>query len=401
MARVCTILIASLVFISSAQAMTRVALVIGNSVYENSGTLNNPRNDAADVAAVLKKLDFDVTELHDLKIRGFDRALDEFGRKAEGADIALFFYAGHGLTIDKRGFLVPVDFAAESTSTAFRELVAIEAVISRIEHSAKASVIIFDACRDSPMAERLRRMSIAQNRALPPRGLPSIPTSVLGSNPLVVFATVPGEVAEDGVGQRNSPFASALLKHIGTPGLEIQSVLTRVTGEVLQATGGRQQPERVSRLQTELIFLSASRQPEIQTPMPLSPPKADRLAVSNDASGSIRQDKQTPAPLSPPKSDKLAILNDVITFPNEVGQFWVQIAVRNDQDAAMEAFASLQQKYAAALGKHPVSVRKVYLGEKGVWFRLLVGPATSQSAADQLCEQLKTAGIKGCFTRKE
>ncbi len=83
------------------------------------------------------------------------------------------------------------------------------------------------------------------------------------------------------------------------------------------------------------------------------------------------------------------------------GNFFVQIAARNDQDAAMAAFASLQQKYASVIGNHSPSVRKVDLGEKGVWFRLLVGPIESKTEADQLCEQLKTAGMKGCFARKD
>jgi cell division septation protein DedD len=83
------------------------------------------------------------------------------------------------------------------------------------------------------------------------------------------------------------------------------------------------------------------------------------------------------------------------------GNFFVQIAARNDQDAAMAAFASLQQKYASVLGNHSPSVRKVDLGDKGVWFRLLVGPIESKNEADQLCEQLKTAGMKGCFARKD
>jgi uncharacterized caspase-like protein len=190
-------------------AEKRVALIIGNSHYEQAGVLQNPANDAADLSLALKRLGFDATELHNLEVRDFDRSVDAFVGAAQGADIALPFFAGHGLTIDGKGYLVPVDFRAYTLSGAFRELVPMTDLISRVEHAAKSSVLIFDACRDSPIAERFRRISVAQNRALPPKGLPPIPTSVLGSNTLVVFATAPGEIAKDGTGQRNSPFAAA------------------------------------------------------------------------------------------------------------------------------------------------------------------------------------------------
>ena len=244
-----TVLLAPVAF-----AEKRVALVLGNSNYRAAGILANPGNDASDIAQALKRLQFSVTELHDLGVRDFDEALENFEQTATGADIALFFYAGHALTIDKRGYLIPVDFSATSTGAALRELVAVETVIAKIEHAAKASVVIFDACRDSPIAERFRRVQASQTRSMPQVGLAPIRPDVLGSNTLVVFATAFGEVAEDGKG-RNSPFTSALLRHVATPGLEIQSVFTRVTKDVLRETGGKQQPERVSRLQTELIFL--------------------------------------------------------------------------------------------------------------------------------------------------
>ena len=150
-----------------------------------------------------------------------------------------------------------MDAKIESPSRALRELVAIEEIVWRIEQIAKVSVIILDACRDSPLAERLRRVAIVENRqAILPRGLP--PITVQGSNSLLVYAAAPGEVAKDGVGERNSPFTAALLKHIETPGLEIQSVFTRVTKDVLQTTKGGQQPERLSKLQTEVVFLSSA-----------------------------------------------------------------------------------------------------------------------------------------------
>jgi hypothetical protein len=249
----------------SAFAEKRVALVIGNAAYAGA-SLANPANDADDVAAALNRLEFDVVRKKDLTVRGFDEALDAFESAAKGADVALFFFSGHGVQIDKRGYLAPIDVKAETESSALRELVAIQEIVSRIEHTAKASVILLDACRDSPLQERLRRIAIEKNREfVPAKGLP--PISVTGSNTLIVYATAPGETASDGKG-RNSPFTASLLKNIDTPGLEIEQMFKQVTADVLRATGGKQQPERLSRMQSILVLAPAKKDVGAQAPMP-------------------------------------------------------------------------------------------------------------------------------------
>jgi WD40 repeat protein len=249
--RAAAMLALCLVFSFGAFATTRVALVVGNSNYL-AAPLENPKNDADDLAAALRGLQFDVTERKDLKVQDFDRVVDDFVAKAKDADVALFFFSGHGVQIDKRGFLAPVDAKAESESSALRELVSIQDVVARIENAAKVSVIVLDACRDSPLQERLRRVAVSKTKGIvPPKGLP--PVSVVGSDTLIVYATVPGETAIDGAG-RNSPFTASLVKHIATPGLEIELMFKRVTADVLKATAGKQQPERLSRLQGELVL---------------------------------------------------------------------------------------------------------------------------------------------------
>jgi hypothetical protein len=153
------------------RAERRVALVIGNSAYDIA-PLANPKNDADDISAALRRLQFDVNERKDLTVRDFDQAIDNFEAAAKGADVALFFFSGHGVQIDKRGYLAPIDVKAESESSALRELVAIQEVVSRIENAAKVSVIVLDACRDSPLQERLRRIAPEKIRDLiPPKGL--------------------------------------------------------------------------------------------------------------------------------------------------------------------------------------------------------------------------------------
>ncbi len=258
----------------AASAEKRVALVVGNSKYLLA-PLTNPANDADDITAALQRLQFDVTERKDLSVREFDQTVDTFIPKAEGADVALFFFSGHGLQIDKRGYLAPVDVKVETESGALRELVAIQEVVSRVENVARVSVIVLDACRDSPLQERMRRIAVEKNREVfPSKGLP--PLSVVGSNTLIVYATVPGATASDGQG-RNSPFTSSLLKHVETPGLEIELLFKRVTADVLNTTGGKQQPERLSRLQNELMLVP---QALAATPPPIPPRSRDASSSS-------------------------------------------------------------------------------------------------------------------------
>jgi formylglycine-generating enzyme required for sulfatase activity/uncharacterized caspase-like protein len=249
--------IATLLLLGASQAALaekRVALVIGNASY-SLAPLENPRNDADDVAAALKRLQFDVTERKDL--RDFNQTVHAFEAAARDADVAFFFFSGHGVQIDKRGYLAPVDLKAESTSSALRELVAVQEVVSRIENAAKVSVIVLDACRDGPLQERLRRIAAERDKAAaPPKGLP--PVSVAGGNTLLVYATGPGKTDGDGLGQRNSPFTESLLRNIEKPGLEIDAIFKRVAAEVLLATRGKQNPERLSRLQNELVLSPAS-----------------------------------------------------------------------------------------------------------------------------------------------
>ncbi len=270
----------------AAGAAKRVALVIGNSNY-TLAPLDNPQNDADDIAAALHRLHFVVTERKDLTVREFDHTLDDFIPQAKDADVALFFFSGHGVQIDKRGYLAPVDVKAESESSALRELEPIQEVVSRIENAAKVSVIVLDACRNSPLQERFRRIAVEKNKGLaPPMGLP--PVSLVGSNTLIVYATVPGETASDGAG-RNSPFTASLLKNMETPGLEIELMFKRVTADVLNETRGKQQPERLSRLQNELMLVPAAPAPA-QGQAPLSADAQAWSVVQGAASEAVLEE---------------------------------------------------------------------------------------------------------------
>lgn len=261
-----------LLFSQHCLADKRVALVVGNAGYELA-PLQNSLNDAKDVAAALRRLNFRVILGLDLTTKQFDQAIEEFALSAKDADVAFFYFSGHGVQIDKRGFLAPTGIKVESESSALRELVSIPEVVSKIENAAKASVIVLDACRNSPLQERMRRLSLNREKGFAQgEGLP--PITVTGSNTLVVYSTVPGEVAWEGEGH-NSYFTSELLKQLETPGLEIESMFKRVTAGVLKATNGKQQPERLSRLQVELILL-----PQEASAQRIQPGRPDGTAVA-------------------------------------------------------------------------------------------------------------------------
>jgi uncharacterized caspase-like protein len=142
---------------SAAMAEKRVALVLGNAAYKHAGELANPRNDAADVAAALKTLGFDVTEGRDLDKAGMERTLREFARRLEGADVGLFFYAGHGLHVKGINYLVGIDAKLEAERDLDFEALKVDAVLGHMEGEAKTNIVFLDACRNNPLARNQAR----------------------------------------------------------------------------------------------------------------------------------------------------------------------------------------------------------------------------------------------------
>jgi hypothetical protein len=236
--------------VAGASAERRVALVIGNSAYVHAGRLSNPANDAADLDAALRRLNFDVILLTDVNGMTLDQAATAFLTKAKDADVAMFFFAGHGLQHDGGAYLIPVDASLGNEFAVRRETFSVQQFVKALEGAAKVSIVALDACRNNPMAEMLRRSLLTRerNRAVG-YGLGRIETGL--GNMLVVYSAAPGQEAVDG-DSRNSPFTAALLKHIETPGLEVEQMLKRVTAEVDEKTNHKQQPERLSRLKVEL-----------------------------------------------------------------------------------------------------------------------------------------------------
>jgi uncharacterized caspase-like protein len=249
-----------------ALAEKRVALVIGNSAYKHAPALANPGNDARGVAAVLKRLKFDVIEGFDLDEAATRRVLRDLSEKLDGLgkdDVALFFYAGHGLQVNGRNYLVPVDARLERERDLEFQAVAFDFVQNLMEKTQQTNIVILDSCRDNPLARNLAR-SMGTRSAGIGRGLGQ---AQAGIGTLIVYATQPGNVALDGQ-ERNSPFTAALLKHLESPGLEVRLVVSRVRQAVIAATGGRQVPWDSSSLTAEVYL---ARAPEPNPPQAVEP----------------------------------------------------------------------------------------------------------------------------------
>ncbi|MES0812688.1 caspase family protein [Roseibium sp. SCPC15] len=247
--RVFLLLVAILTSAGVAQAERRVALVIGNSGYQHVAALKNPYNDAKGMVQKLQGLDFEVVEGLDLDLSSLRFKIKEFVSKLDKADIALFYYAGHGLQVNGVNYLLPTDAQLSSQLDLEFEAVPINLILSTMEQSSQTNLVFLDACRDNPLAENLAR-SMGTRSAAVGRGLAKTSS---GIGTLISFATQPGNVALDGEGD-NSPFTSALLKHLGTPGQDITRNLISVRREVLKVTNGRQVPWENSSLTGEVVL---------------------------------------------------------------------------------------------------------------------------------------------------
>src|SRR5215468_7874634 len=238
---------------SPACANTRVALVIGNGAYQNATRLANPANDATDVAQMLRKLGFDVIDGRDLDQRAMVEKIRDFGRKLERADVALFFYAGHGLQVAGKNYLVPVDAKLERAGDLNFETIDLAQVQAQMAAENRVNLIFLDACRDNPLARTLARSMGSGTRAIAvTQGLASVQSTV---GTMIAYATQPDDVALDGQG-RNSPFTTALLKHAATPGLEISAVMKRVRVDVIASTHGKQVPWDHSSLTGDVMLVA-------------------------------------------------------------------------------------------------------------------------------------------------
>src|ERR1700681_1358397 len=225
------------IFSQPAFADKRVALVIGNSAYKNVNRLKNPANDAAAIVAVFKAAGFDSVDLRqDLNVVEMRRALREFGNKARDADVAVIYYAGHGIELDGTNYLIPVDATLETDTDVLDETFPLDRVLFAVEPAKQLRLIILDACRDNPFAKTMKRT--IGSRAIG-RGLAKVEPS--RPNTMIAFAAKAGSTASAGEG-KNIPFATALVEHLAKPGLDLRKAFGFVRDDVLKATNNMQEP---------------------------------------------------------------------------------------------------------------------------------------------------------------
>jgi hypothetical protein len=224
-------------FACPAEAQKRVALIVGNSAYGHQADLPNVPNDAAAMEALFMVAQFDVVDVkHNLGVAALRRALKEFAGRAADADVAVFFYAGHGIEVSQVNYLIPTDAKLATDFDVEDEAVSLDRVLQAMEPAKRLRLVILDACRENPFVKSMRRTVAARSVG---RGLARVEPST--SNTLIAYATRPNAVAEDGAGP-NSPFTAALVNHLLRPGLDLRIALGRVRDEVLASTADKQEP---------------------------------------------------------------------------------------------------------------------------------------------------------------
>jgi hypothetical protein len=223
----------------TAHADKRVALVVGNSKYQAVNPLPNPARDANAMARMFKDAGFDTVDtLIDVGNLDFKRGIRKFEDTAATADIAVIYYASHGMEIGGTNYLIPVDAHLASDRDAPDEAITLDRLVTSADSAKKLRVIILDACRDNPFAGTMRRDSLAARRGIT-SGLTQVDPST--TDTLIAYAAKAGSTAEDGAGD-HSPFASALLKDLTVPGRDIRIAFGYVKDDVMKSTGGRQEP---------------------------------------------------------------------------------------------------------------------------------------------------------------
>ena len=238
-----------------AAAERRVALVVGNSNYTDPNLkLTNPANDAGDVAKVLRTIGFETFEVADVTKRGFEMALEQFAMAASQADSVLFYYAGHAMQFQGRNYLMPIDARLENEFSVRYQMISADDVRDALDRTNGVKIMILDACRNNPLAERLKSQMAGLRRNIGNvRGLTRIDAT---QGMVVAYATGADQVALDGNG-RNSPFTAALVARMDEPGIEIGMMFRKVAKDVFDQTHGRQRPATYMDL-TTTYFLNQS-----------------------------------------------------------------------------------------------------------------------------------------------
>ncbi len=303
----------------------RVAFVIGIGAYQHAPRLTNPVSDARAVGEALRQLNFEVDEVYDPDFRQLTHALREFGIKAQKSDVAVIYYAGHGVQVARENYLLPADAVLERERDLVYEALSLDLFLGEIAQAQKLGIILLDACRNNPFVERLTRSVVVSSRGPASAGLARVDS--VPRNTLVAMATKADQTAEDGSGS-HSPFAQALIENLQRPGLELSLFFRSVRDSVLRETSNQQEPYIFSSLGAEPFYFHPrppNRPPQIgvipplevldnsgPTPLPIpkpTDPDQDPLTVritGMPRSGEVRIDGRLVTPGAVYSADRFA-----------------------------------------------------------------------------------------------
>lgn len=283
----------------------RTALIIGNAEYKAVGRLKNPINDAEDVAKNLRELGFDVTLLKDAPLRQIEQAIENFNRQLRQGGVGLFYFSGHGVQVDGENYLVPVEAKLERGQDVRYEAYPVGKLLGAIEDAGnKANIIILDACRNNPFTRSWRSST---------RGL--APPAQTAQGVFIAYSTAPGKVALDGHG-RNSPYTSAILRYIQTPGLDVEQMFKSVRRDVLQKTQGKQTPWESSSLIGKFAFNLQNDGKTTQVATSTTPPPAIPVETPSTTTPSRTSSLRTAYFYQPPRLTYLGASSNSIRIPN-------------------------------------------------------------------------------------
>ncbi len=318
---------------SSASAGKRVALVIGNSTYQNAPRLPNPANDAAAVAAMLEGANFEVEPKFDLSATSLRKTLREFADRTRDADVAVVYFAGHGVELDGANYLVPVDATLETDGDVLDETVPLDRVLFAVEPARQLRLVILDACRVNLFVDRMRRGAAASRSTS--RGLARVePTT---ANTLIAFAAKAGSTASDG-SSSNSPFVKALIEYLPRPGLDVRRALGFVRDDVLKSTSNKQEPYVYGSIGGDEV--------------PLVPALTSTTAVQADPQAAVRRDYELALQLATSDGWKAFLSQYPVGFYANLAKGQLnKIAAEDARAAAAEKARIAQQEKARLLSK--------------------------------------------------
>ncbi|WP_369723737.1 caspase family protein [Bradyrhizobium sp. LLZ17] len=298
--------------VSAAKADRRVAFVVGNGAYKNVAQLPNPPIDAKAMAATLRNVGFEVIEGSNLSRDQMTEKLLDFGRKAQGSDVAVFYYAGHGIAVGGSNYLLPIDADIKSEmDVKLGAAINIDLTLDQTMGDAKVKLVFLDACRDNPFAAKIKSNSATRSVNVQ-SGLAEMKS---GEGTLIAFATGPGQTALDGQEGNNSPFTRALIDNITKPGVEIQQAMTSVRAQVNEETHKGQLPWGHTNL-IGAVYLNPAQQTQVANAAPTAASGSAPVAATGASSDGVELEYWR----SVKETNKPEELNAYLsTYPN--GQF--------------------------------------------------------------------------------